>query len=439
MPTGHPTLKGCFEIVGSDLYVGKLAVSQVAEEYGTPVYIYDKGCLEAKHSSLTSALPPEFNVYYSIKANPNRAILRFFLSRGCGLEVASDGEIYQALQAGCRPESIVFAGPGKTEAELLFAIRNNLGEIHAESFQEIKRISKIASELDIKANVSLRINPSSDVQGGAMRMGGKPIQFGIDEEQIGEALDIIVSQPSINFRGIHLFSGTQILDAGILVGQYRNAAKIARTIVDRLKAPLRTIDLGGGLGIPYFPSEHELDLNELRTGLSAFMEEIRRDACFRGTRFIIEPGRYLVGESGLFVTRVLDIKQSRGRKFIILDGGMNHHLAASGNLGQTIKRNFPLAIANKMDKPNVEKAEVVGPLCTPLDTLARAIELPLAEIGDLVVVFQSGAYARTASPIGFLSHLSPPEVLVHGCNHTLIRRRGTFKDFAGDQIGSGDL
>jgi diaminopimelate decarboxylase len=162
------------------------------------------------------------------------------------------------------------------------------------------------------------------------------------------------------------------------------------------------------------------------------MAEIRRDACFAGTRFVVEPGRYLVGEAGIYVTRINDIKISRGKKFLIADGGMHHHLAASGNLGQVIKRNFPLALLHKLDEESEETVDVVGPLCTPLDVLAREVSLPSAAIGDLLGVFQSGAYARTASPLGFLSHPTPAEVLVHDGEVRLIRRRGTFEDLLRD-------
>jgi diaminopimelate decarboxylase len=424
--------KNSFRAAGRDLYIGDFPISRIAEEQGTPFYAYNKTCMDERHRLLSSALPPEFSIYYSIKANPNRAILRIFLSKGCGLEISSAGELYQAMQAGCTPESIVFAGPGKTDLDLTMAIRNGVGEIHAESILEIKRISKFTADLGIKANVSLRINPSGEVQGGAMRMGGKPIQFGMDEEIVDEALDLLLAMPSIEFQGIHLFIGTQILDASILLHQYRIAAGIARRIADRTGGPIHTVDLGGGLGIPYFPNDRDLDIAELRTGLSAMMIEIRADARFNNTRFIIEPGRYLVGDSGLYVTRVIDMKVSRGKKFVVIDGGMNHHLAASGNLGQTIKRNFPMAVANKMDIPAIETVDVVGPLCTPLDTLARSISLPPVEVGDLLVFFQSGAYSRTASPLGFLSHPSPPEILVDGEKQILIRRRGEFEDLTRD-------
>lgn len=266
-----------------------------------------------------------------------------------------------------------------------------------------------------------------------MRMGGRPAPFGVDEESLDEVLDYLLSLSSIEFRGVHIFAGTQILDFEILATQYRQGIEIARRIAARLRHPLHTVDFGGGLGIPYFSHERELDMGKLRQTLEVFMEEVRFDARFSGTQFLVEPGRYLIGEAGVYVTRVTDVKTSRGKKFIIVDGGMNHHLAASGNLGQTIKRNYPVALLNKIQRPSEETVDVVGPLCTPLDVLARGVNLPRTEAGDIFGVFQSGAYGRSASPLGFLSHPAPPEVWVDRDQHALIRRRGDVSDYLLDQ------
>jgi diaminopimelate decarboxylase len=259
-------------------------------------------------------------------------------------------------------------------------------------------------------------------------MGGRPAPFGVDEETLDEILDVILAEPALDFCGIHLFTGTQILEAATLVNQYRHGLEIARRVVKRIGRPLKRVDFGGGLGIPYFAHEKELDLEQLRDGLSSLFAGFAEDKSFRGTQFLVEPGRFLVAETGVYLARVNDIKISRGKKFLILDGGMNHHLAASGNLGQTIKRNYPVALANKLGSPAKETVDVVGPLCTPLDTLARGVSLPEASIGDLFVIFQSGAYARAASPLNFLSHATPPEVWVNSHHHTLIQPRGNFGD-----------
>ena len=421
-----------FRSAGHELLVGGVPVSRIAAKYGTPLFVYDQHVLDRKWAVLRRTLPPEFSISYSVKSNPNPAILKHFLAKGCGLEIASAGEFHQALRAGCPPERMLFAGPGKTEAELALVLAHNIGEIHVESLLEAERVALMSRRLGVQARVAIRVNPSAEAQGGAMRMGGKPAPFGVDEERLDIVLDRLLSDTTVEFRGLHLFTGTQILDHAILVCQYRKGLEIARRVATRCQRPLYTLDFGGGLGIPYFANEHELDMAQLREALFALMAEIKGEMCFTETQFVVEPGRYLVGESGIYVTRINDIKVSRGKKFLIVDGGMHHHLAASGNLGQVIKRNFPVALLNKLDAEPAETVDVVGPLCTPLDVLAREVHFPSAQVGDLVGIFQSGAYARTASPLGFLSHLSPAEVLVHDGDSHLIRRRGTYDDLFHD-------
>jgi diaminopimelate decarboxylase len=427
-------IKDYFPSSERELSIGGVAVSELAHQYQTPLFVYDRGVMDKKWSLLRDALPPAFSIYYSVKANPNQTILKHFLAKGAGLEVASAGEFCQALAAGCSPEKIVFAGPGKTEPELELVLGKGVGEIHLESVREAERVSAIAERQGLRARVALRVNPSGEAEGGAMRMGGRPAAFGVDEESLEEVLDRLLSQKSLDFRGIHIFTGTQILDFQILVNQYRKGLEIARRVAARLKRPLHTLDFGGGLGTPYFPHEEPLDTIQLKTALDILFKPLYDDPLFAGTQFMVEPGRYLVGEAGVYVCRVNDIKVSRGKKFLILDGGMHHHLAASGNLGQTIKRNYPVAVLNKLNEPAEETYDLAGPLCTPLDVLARAAKLPRIDVGDLIGVFQSGAYARSASPLGFLSHPPPPEVWVAHGSHCLIRRRGEFRDYMRDQL-----
>jgi diaminopimelate decarboxylase len=421
-----------FSAPGGELHLSGVPVSALAARYGTPVFVYDREVLDRKWSTLRGTLPAEFAVSYSVKANPNRALLHYFLAKGCGLEIASGGEFCQARAAGCCPGKILFAGPGKTEAELELVLSQGIGEIHLESLREAERVSNISRRLGVRAQVAIRVNPSGEAQGGAMRMGGKPAPFGVDEEILDDVLDRLMADSSLEFRGIHLFTGTQILDHEILITQYRKGLEIARRVATRLQRPLHTIDFGGGLGIPYFSNDQELDMRKLGQALAVLMDEIQTEPLFAGSQFMVEPGRYLVGEAGIYIVRVQDIKLSRGKKFLITDGGMHHHLAASGNLGQTIKRNYPVAILNRLTSPLDETVDVVGPLCTPLDVLARNVSLPKAEVGDLVGVFQSGAYARAASPLGFLSHPTPPEVWVDGGQDYLTRRRGSYDDYMQD-------
>lgn len=411
-----------------ELRVGGVSIREIADQFGTPLFVYDASVLDRKWTQLRETLPPEFSVCYSVKANPNRTIMRRFLDKGAGLEVASAGELAQALAAGCPPDRVLFAGPGKTESELEAALAAGIGEIHVESALEARRLIRVAHRLGVRARAGLRVNPGAEVQGGAMRMGGKPAPFGVDEESLDEVTDALMADSAVEFRGLHIFSGTQILDATVLVNQYRRGIDIARRLAARLDRPLATLDFGGGLGVPYFATESPLDMHKLREQLQALMAEIEGDRRLAGTRFLVEPGRYLVAEAGVYVARVNDIKVSRGKTFYILDGGMNHHLAASGNLGQVIKRNFPLAVVNRLGEPASQSVDVVGPLCTPLDTLARDAALARAEVGDLVGIFQSGAYGLSASPLGFLSHPTPAEVLAVDGVGTLIRPRLRWED-----------
>ncbi len=419
-----------FGSAAGELTVGKVPISRIAEEYGTPLFVYDQSVLKTKWSNLRRALPERVEIYYSVKANPTSAIVKTFLDLGCGLEIASGGELYQALAAGCPADRIVFAGPGKQDAEIREFLTAGGGEIHVESLNEARRLVAACDSLGKETRAAVRINPSSEVQGGAMRMGGKSAPFGVDEEAMAEVLEALEKSPRVRVGGVHIFAGTQILDAAVLGAQYRKCIDLARSVAAILKRPLETVDFGGGLGIPYFEGDQELDLD-------AYGREVRDlfaslDEGFASTRFLVEPGRHLVGEAGIYVARVLDVKVSRGKTYAILDGGMNHHLAASGNLGQVIKRNFPVAVLNRVGETSRKAVDLVGPLCTPLDVLARSVDLPPVRVGDLVGVLQSGAYGRSASPLGFLSHPAPPEVLVSDGKHRLIRPRGTYKDLVSE-------
>ena len=279
-----------FESRGGELVIGGVPVSDLANQYGTPLFVYDRSVLERKWDMLRAVLPPEFSICYSVKANPSQAILQCFLSKGAGLEIASGGEYLQARSAGCPAEKIIFAGPGKTEDELKLVLKEGIGEIHIESLREAGRIAAIAEQCGIRASVSLRVNPSDEAEGGAMRMGGRPAPFGVDEETLDKALDELLSLSALAFRGIHLFSGTQILDARILASQYRKGLEIARRVATRLNRPLDTLDFGGGLGITYFPHEQELDIESFGAAIASLMEGIRTDPLFEGTRLLCRAG-----------------------------------------------------------------------------------------------------------------------------------------------------
>lgn len=410
---------GCLAIAG-------VPVDRLARQFGTPLYIYDGATMRAQYRRLAGALAGFARVYYSIKANPNPAVAALFVEEGAGLEIASGGEFLTARAAGCDPSRIVFAGPGKGIDEIELALDAGIGEIHIESFEELRHVASIAERLGKSVHIAVRINPLAAAQGGAMRMGGKPTAFGFDEETLDAVLAEVARHPRLDLVGVHLFAGTQILDAAVLLGQWRHGLRLGLEVAMRLGRPLRTLDLGGGLGVPYHDGDKELDLAAVQAGAADLAEFVAQQPLLRETSIIVEPGRFLISGAGVYLIGVRAAKMSRGTRFIVTDGGMNHHLAASGNLGQVIKRDYPVLAATRMDGEAEAGAVVVGPLCTPLDTLARQAALPAVAEGDLLAILQSGAYGLTASPCAFLGHPMPAEVLVENGVAQIIRPRGTF-------------
>jgi diaminopimelate decarboxylase len=431
LPSLTPLARGLvqqhFGVHGGELQIGGVGVRALAAAHGTPLYVYDHAVLQARYGALARAVEGFAEVLFSVKANPNPEVARAFVELGAGLEVASGAEFGWALAAGCAPEQILFAGPGKGEAELRRAVAGGIGEIHLEGFDEIELLARIAAETGRRVEVALRINPSAAAAGGAMRMGGKPAAFGFDEEQLGEAVDAVRRHPGLHLQGLHLYAGTQVLQADVLLQQWSHGLQLARQLAERLGRPLGRIDLGGGLGIPYHPGQAELDLALVQAGARALAAGERADPWLAGSQVVIEPGRWLSGPAGVYLMAVRAVKTSRGQRFVIGDGGMHHHLAASGNLGQVIKRDYPLVAATRLDAAATHPALVVGPLCTPLDTLGRETALPELAPGDLIAVLQSGAYGLTSSPVGFLGHPMPAEVLVRDGRHRLIRPAGSFE------------
>lgn len=416
-----------FGVSGDQLAIGGVPVQTLVASYGSPLYVYDGDVILRRYRDLARALHGFADVYYSIKANPNPAIAQLLVDAGAGLEIASGAELLLARAAGARPDNILFAGPGKGEEELDLAIAHGIGEIHLESFEEIEMVAALAARHGHVADVAIRINPSAAAQGGAMRMGGKPAAFGFDEEAIDEVLAAICAHRSLHLSGVHLFAGTQILDASVLLAQWAYGLKLAELVGERRGAPIARIDLGGGLGVPYHDGDATLDLVALAEGAKRLDRERRSNPWLAKAHILIEPGRYLTGPAGVYLSRVRAVKTSRGQRFVIGDGGMHHHLAASGNLGQVIKRDYPIVAATQMSDAHLSPATVVGPLCTPLDTLGRQTRLPTVAAGDLIAVLQSGAYGLSASPVGFLSHPMPAEVLVRGGKMVGIRTAGAFE------------
>lgn len=398
-----------FRSEGGQLVVGGLPLAQLAARAGsTPFYAYDRGLLSQRVAELRAALPAAVKLHYAMKANPLPALVTHMAGLVDGIDVASGGELKVALAAGADPHEISFAGPGKRETELRQAVEAGI-LVNVESFREIDLLSGIARELGLPARVAVRVNPDFELKSSGMKMGGGPKQFGIDAEQVPQALAGI-GKAGLAFEGFHLFAGSQNLKAAAIVEAQCKSYELALRLAQDAPAPVRFLNLGGGFGIPYFAGEQRLDLEPIGANLAALAERARTELPQAG--LVIELGRYLVGEAGIYVTRVLDRKVSRGQVFLVCDGGLNHHLSASGNFGQVIRKNYPVAIGNKMDAAEREIASVVGPLCTPLDLLADRMELARAESGDLVVIYQSGAYGASASPQAFLGHPPVAEVLV---------------------------
>jgi len=403
------TAQPWFEIANDCLQVGGQALPELAAKAGrTPFYVYDRAVMDRKVAALRGVLPPEVHLHYAIKANPMPEVVRHMLGLVDGLDVASAGELKTALGAGADPANVSFAGPGKTDEELEYAAASGI-TLNVESEREIGVLAAIAQRTGRRPKVAVRVNPDFELKTSGMKMGGGPKQFGIDAERVPEVLRHIGSLP-LEFRGFHIFSGSQNLRAEAIVeAQQKTVALAARLALDA-PAPITLLNIGGGFGIPYFPGEQALDLEPIAANLRALVPDIRRE--MPGAEIVLELGRYLVGEAGLYVCKVIDRKVSRGQVFLVTDGGLHHHLAASGNFGQVLRKNYPVAIGNRMQGTEREIASVVGPLCTPLDLLGDRVDLARADVGDLVVVFQSGAYGFTASPLGFLSHPAPLEIVV---------------------------
>ena len=397
-----------FASADGKLLVGGVALDRLAERVGrTPFYAYDRALLYARVAQLRAHLPDAISLHYAIKANPMPAVVAHLAPLVDGLDVASGNELRVALDAGMNAKDISFAGPGKSAAELRQAIASDV-LVNVESPNELKALARIASELDLPARVALRVNPDFELKSSGMKMGGGPKQFGIDAEALPDLLATL--RAPLVFEGFHIFSGSQNLRAEAIIEAQSKAVELAIKLAQAAPGPVKTLNIGGGFGIPYFPGETRLDLAAVGAHLHALMPRVAE--ALPEAEVVIELGRYLVGEAGIYVARVIDRKVSRGLVFLVTDGGLHHHLAASGNFGQVIRKNYPVTIGTRIDASEREVASVVGPLCTPLDLLADRMDLARADVGDLVVVFQSGAYGLTASPAGFLSHPAALEVLV---------------------------
>ncbi len=396
-------------------------LQQLADKYGTPLYLYDGSLFVRQYQKLRAALPSQIEIFFAMKSNPNLAIVSVFRKLGAGADIASLGELQTALKAGIAPQKIVFSGPGKTDAELEAALKADIFSINVESEGELERLQKIAQRLHKRARVGLRLNvPFAPGEGAVIIGGAAPQKFGIDLVRAHEAVRLAQELSHLELIGIHIFNASNVLDAEALVKNAETILSTALTLARETGFALRYIDIGGGLGVPYSQSERELDVAAFGRGLAESISSLQME-----TRILVEPGRYLTAEAGVYLTRVLDMKETRGVRFVIVDGGV-HHLLRPVLVGQShpVRAIYIRRGEARFAPLSAERWTIAGPLCTALDYLAKDVELPhLLEVGDLVVIEKMGAYGFTESMPYFLSHPTPAEVLIWKGRDYLIRRR----------------
>lgn len=390
------------------LLIGGHAIDELIDQAGdTPLFVYDFAMVRARIAELRAALPPEVALHYAIKANPLPELVRSIAPLVDGLDVASEGEMHVALAANA--PHVSFAGPGKRDRELEAAIIAGV-TLNLESEGEARRAVTIADRLGITPNLAVRVNPTFDLRGSGMRMGGGAKPFGVDDDKVPALVSWLISVGA-QWRGFHIYGGSQALSADAIIESQHQTIALAASLADEIGQTPPLVNLGGGFGIPYFPKEVPLDLNAVGAALALSCDN--RPASLADARFAIELGRYLVGEAGVYLCRIVDRKISHGEVFLVTDGGLHHQLAATGNFGTVVRRNYPVAIASRFTAQGVEDASIVGCLCTPLDRLADQIAVPKADVGDVVAVFMAGAYGLSSSPSGFLGHPLPHELMVN--------------------------
>lgn len=420
-------------------HIQNIPLQMITEQYGTPLYVYDAEKYAESYYDLQSIFTKEVDIFYSIKANPNINICSEIKTLGACTEVCSYTELITVIQAGFLPDNIIFVGPAKTVQDISTCMDYDIYAIVCESKTELKLISEIAGIKNKVARVALRINPSFESKSALLKMGGKPSQFGMDEEQVIQDKEYFLSMPAIEIIGIHVYNGTRILDAQVIAENTENVLMLSDQISQEWGIRFSMVDIGGGLGIPYFDNESELNQVELRSLMQPIIGAYRESNPH--TRIILESGRFLSGRAGIFISQILDVKTSKGENFLVTNGGTNCHMAAVG-VGGLIKRNFPISLLPQF--PDIYPSEklmpynITGPLCTPGDLIGKNVMLPEAHRGDFIVIHNSGAYGATASPVMFLSHGFPTEVLIKEGKPYLIRKPQKTPDFLAHQIWMRD-
>lgn len=404
----HIDLEG-YNVEDNCLVIGGRKLTDIkAETSQEPLYIYDSKLIQKRIEALRSVLPDGVQLHYAIKANPMPELVQFIAQHVDGLDVASAGELKIALRTEIPREDISFAGPAKRDFELREAIAAGI-TVNVESFNEFERLTAITQEAGTRAKIAIRVNPDFELKSSGMKMSGGPKPFGVDAEEVAKLLQKI-NLENFSFQGLHIFSGSQNLSAESIIEAQRKTIDLALKLAEFAPSEPRFVNIGGGFGIPYFPGDKQLDVAEIGKALLVPLGNLKTR--LPDTDVVIELGRYIVGEAGIYVCEIIDKKQSRGTTYLLTNGGLHHHLSASGNFGQVIRKNYPLVIGNRIWSEEMETVNIVGPLCTPLDVLGDKMNLPMAEPGDLVVVFQSGAYGLSASPQEFLGHPKSAEIII---------------------------
>jgi len=380
------------------LVIGGRSVAELLTS--SPLFVYDMAVVGSRIARFRSAFPG-VDLHYAVKANPFAPLLAAMAPLVDGFDVASAGELARVVGLD---KAVSFAGPGKADAELDAAIAAGV-TINLESENEADRALAIAERRGETPRLAVRVNPEFELRGSGMRMGGRASPFGIDAEGVPALVKRILAAGA-EWRGFHIFAGSQALDPSAIVDSQAHTLDLAVRLAEKAGASPPLVNLGGGFGIPYFPGEQVLDIEAIGAALTPSLSVLPN------TRFAIELGRWLVGEAGVYLARIVDRKESRGEIFLVCDGGLNHQLAATGNLGTVVRRNYPVAVATAASDAPRETVSVVGPLCTPLDRLADQVDLPAADAGDVIAIFMAGAYGLTASPWEFLGHSRPAEILV---------------------------
>jgi len=402
IPAGYDALNG-------ELAIGGQTASELVRAAGkSPLFVYSRAHIDRRIAELRAALPARVGINYAVKANPHPDVIAHFAGLVDGFDIASSGELAKLQAAGIDPARVSFAGPGKRDDELEAAIAAGV-TLNCESAGEAARALSIGQRLGTPPRIAIRVNPDFEIKGSGMKMGGGAKQFGVDQALVPELARKVIGEGAV-WRGLHIFTGSQALSADAIIEAQGNVLSLAAQLTQEIGAPLPKLNMGGGFGIPYFPGDEALDLGMVGEALHGLIDAA--SPVLADTELCVELGRYLVGEAGVYLCRVIDRKVSHGVTFLVTDGGLHHQLAASGNFGTVVRRNYPVAIATRYDGEADEMVNVVGCLCTPLDRLADQAWMPTADVGDIVAVFCAGAYGATASPADFLGHGAAAEVLV---------------------------